>query len=99
MMLRPAPVERDEHGYWLHPDLEDIPVDTPLGEHPAAEGMELAFRLLHPDEGEVADRYFRQGAIDISAWEPAPPAGDGWFIVAIYDTEEGACCAFARGGR
>jgi len=94
-MLVPAEIDRDEYGYWLHPTLADIAVDTPITDHPAA-GMEFRFVAMGPDEGAVAHRYFEQGDPDITDWSPSAPDGEGWFVVAIYDTEDGPHCAFAR---
>ena len=33
---------------------------------------------------------------DISAWQPETPAGGGWFVGSIHDTEDGAVCIWLR---
>ncbi|ECN7725674.1 hypothetical protein ZI13_23645, partial [Salmonella enterica subsp. enterica serovar Typhimurium] len=33
---------------------------------------------------------------DISTWQPDPPAGNGWFVGSIHDTEDGAVCIWLR---
>ncbi|PHP29628.1 hypothetical protein CR085_27015, partial [Salmonella enterica subsp. enterica serovar Typhimurium] len=33
---------------------------------------------------------------DISTWQPDPPAGNGWFVGSINDTEDGAVCIWLR---
>jgi hypothetical protein len=32
----------------------------------------------------------------ISDWQPSAPAGDGWFIGSIHDTEDGPVCIWLR---
>jgi hypothetical protein len=33
---------------------------------------------------------------DCAAWDPDPPAGNGWFLVSIHDTEDGPCAVWLR---
>jgi hypothetical protein len=32
----------------------------------------------------------------VKAWQPTPPEGEGWFLLTVYDTEDGPYACFAR---
>lgn len=86
-------------GHWLHPAVpwELIPEDTNSLPYFKEWGYDLTCISLEFDAPEeVADQYFEHGSGDISAWEPTPPNGDGWFLIAIYDTEDGPYAAYAK---
>lgn len=36
------------------------------------------------------------GDPDCSYWEPSKPDGEGWFCLAIYDTDDGPSCWWGR---
>lgn len=95
-----VPVARDEDGGWLHPAIpwHLVPDDhdaTPLLERM---GYESAVRSMEHDAPEdVRDRYIDRGEPDFSEWHPTPPSGQtGWFLGAVYDTEEGPKAAWLR---
>lgn len=93
------PVERDQYGYWTHPLYESF-----------CDGREsissdefnswldkngLQWKVIYRDEDDIdpeVDGY------DISAWHPEAPAGEGWFVGSIHDTEDGAVCIWLRQG-
>lgn len=91
------PVERDQYGYWTHPVYEEfcdgrehIPT-TEFNAWMKANGLE--WTVDYRDEEEIdptVDGY------DISKWQPEVPAGDGWFVGSIHDTEDGAVCIWLR---
>ncbi|GKX40320.1 hypothetical protein SOASR014_40590 [Pectobacterium carotovorum subsp. carotovorum] len=97
------PVERDECGYWTHPDYAAL-----FGERESVSRDE--FKSLMDSVGvishliemeydapvEVADAYFEGGSADISAWQPTKPKGDGWFIGSIHDTEDGPVAVWLK---
>jgi hypothetical protein len=58
-------------------------------------GIETAFVSLDSQDDALADRYFKEAA-SIAEWSPTPPAGDGWVLLEIYDTEEGPYALFGR---
>lgn len=91
------PVERDQYGYWTHPDydafcdgresISSIEFDVWLKKH----GLE--WKVIYRDEDDIdpsVDGY------DISARQPESPDGDGWFVGSIHDTEDGAVCIWLR---
>lgn len=95
--LTALPVERDQYGYWSHPDYlafcdgrEYIPTDE-FDQWMEAKGLE--WKVNYRDEEETdydADGY------DLSTWNPEAPAGDGWFVGSIHDTDDGAVCIWLR---
>lgn len=99
------PVERDEYGFWTHPKYEEfcdgresIPT-AEFDEWMQANGMEWGISYLEtePDAEVIRDRYFETGNPDVSGWNPIAPAGSGWFVGSIHDTEDGPVCIWLRG--
>ncbi|HJH21649.1 MAG TPA: hypothetical protein K8W20_23450 [Pseudomonas lactis] len=97
VLIQPLQVERDATGCWTHPawpstDDELIPYAwfTDRG----LEVRERNFEDDAPDELQAA--WFASGIADCSAWAPTQPAGDGWFIFSIHDTEDGPLCVWVR---
>lgn len=99
-LIQPATVQRDEKGYWNHPDLPQFEE----GEHAKfeawqeAQGLEITVRSLDSenDDHPVYVAYFEEGENTCAAWEPPKPRGDGWFVLAIDETEDGPQCWWAR---
>jgi hypothetical protein len=95
---------RDEMGYVQHPDFGII--FDGLGINDEGEsaceyieklGYEFEGVSLEDDaDDEVAARYFNEGDPDISAWQPTSPTGEGWSLLAIFDSEDGACATFVK---
>jgi hypothetical protein len=84
-------VKRDKYGMFFHPafpwnDVGENDVRPFVKEW----GYEAAFRSLEDDAPtEIQERYFNSNDPDCSYWTPNPPHGDGWFLGAIFDTEDG----------
>lgn len=111
-MLAPERMpSRDENGFVQHPDLDNLLIDPPEGaeEDNAELPLDAAkFRNAGYDWAGVAmdaqlaedhpawHRYFTLGEPNCSGWEPDPPPGDGWRLVAIWDTEDGPQAMFVR---
>ncbi|WP_312973608.1 hypothetical protein [Atlantibacter sp.] len=96
-LITALPVERDQYGYWTHPVYDafcDGREHVPTEEFNAwmrENGLE--WTVEYRDESDIdpnVDGY------DISAWQPESPAGDGWFVGSIHDTEDGAVCIWLR---
>ncbi|MHA0917156.1 hypothetical protein ACR9H8_20745 [Kosakonia cowanii] len=91
------PVERDQHGYWTHPVYEKF-----------CDGREYIsneeFNVWMKDNGlEWEVEYRDEEALDpdvdgydLSTWQPEAPAGEGWFVGSIHDTDDGAVCIWLR---
>lgn len=93
------PVERDRYGYWTHPlydafcDGREFISPDELNVWLKENGLE--WKVDYRDEDDFdpeVDGY------DISTWQPTPPAGYGWFVGSIHDTEDGAVCIWLRQG-
>lgn len=98
-LIRHAIVRRDENGMFQHPDLPDF--DEGDGEKYKAwiaeQGLQVIMIELETDAPEeIADRYFVSGDPDCSYWEPNRPDGEGWFCLAIHDSDDGPVCWWAR---
>ena len=104
-LIQPAQVQRDELGYWSHPDVpvfagtDEATESSPkVSDWLKEQRLEVAWCDLE-DEGETHPayiNYFENGDPDISAWEPKPPEGEDWFMLGIDATEDGARAWFAR---
>lgn len=93
------PVERDEDGYWTHPVYAEFCGEreyiSPEEFNDWLEDGGLEWKVIYRDEDDIGpdvDGY------DISTWQPEAPAGDGWFVGSIHDTEDGAVCIWLRQG-
>ena len=100
-LIQPAPVVRDEYGMFEHPDLPDFDEGDGDGEKckawVAQQGLQLVMFHLETDAPEeIADRYFASDEPHCGYWEPSKPDGDGWFCLAIHDTDDGPVCWWAR---
>lgn len=87
---------RDESGYAYHPDLDRFTEgeeweDARLNaEALRAAGFDFVCRGLDADhdEGEPEhDQYWVDG-MGPALWQPKTPEGEGWQLVAVYDTED-----------
>lgn len=104
-MITATEVQRDEYGYWTHPDYFEPANGNEYGfpgEFDAWLGrnnLELSLLALECDDAaaDIAEKY-ADGELDcdISSWEPTKPDGDGWFIGSIHDTEDGPYCIWLR---
>lgn len=91
MSIEKLPVERDEMGFWTHPNLPDF------GEVVSKDALE-AFEtenhftvviqaMENEADQQVIDAWFDAGESCID-WEPTPPSRSS-FILSIHDTEDG----------
>lgn len=96
-MIKPMEVQRDQYGYWTHPDYaafcdgREYVANEEFNQWMALQGLE--WTVIYRDEDEIdpaVDGY------DISTWQPDSPSGDGWFVGSIHDTEDGAVCIWLR---
>lgn len=97
--IQPVDIYRDEDGFWLHPQFPEFPgyeEDVP-GEvwraWLSAQGLRAAkveFEYDAPDE--LVNRWADEGLANCAEWTPSRPEGDGWFLLGIWDTEDGPIC-------
>ena len=99
-LIQSVPVARDESGWWSHPGLPEFDE----GQEEAyrawikAQGLVTSYATLDSenDTHPVYIAYFDEGGSDITGWDPAEPAGEGWFALSIHDTEDGPVWVWAR---
>jgi len=99
-----AIVERDQEGFWTHPGYFEPAGGGEYGAPGEFEdwlelyGLECASLAMSEDDGipdqDVVD--WDYGHWDASNWNPTAPAGEGWFIGSIHDTEDGPFCVWLR---
>lgn len=97
--IQPMLVERDEYGFWTHPGFPVWDEDATSEEVKAWFEQQGLTYLASEMEYEVdtdADPYFEGGDGSFAHWNPQTPAGEGWFILSIHDTECGPVCVWVR---
>ncbi|WP_425520691.1 hypothetical protein [Pseudomonas serbica] len=99
-LIQPAPIVRDEEGMFQHPDMPDFDEgdeEKKFKVWVADQGLQVKMvELEYHSDQTVSDRYFEAGDSDYSYWEPDRPDGEGWFCLAIHDTDNGPVCWWAR---
>ena len=99
-LLDGAPLSRDKYGCGSHPALPIFFEGVKCKDFFEALGIEL--RLWFAEYEMEAEAYeamsdgFTEDGENYNAWTPKKPEGDGWCLVAIFDTEEGAACWWLR---
>lgn len=94
-LLAPRDIVRDPDGWLSHPDMPVCDESVRYDDLLAVFGIETAFVSLESQDERLAERYFEESA-SIEDWNPEPPAGDGWVLLEIYDTENGPYAIFGR---
>lgn len=98
-----APVERDNCGFWTHPDYFEPANGNEFG----VEGEFAAWKALNRVTGAIGWMENEENAEELQAeydsvncsvsmWNPTPPDGDGWFMASIHETEDGPVCYWLR---
>lgn len=94
-LLNPGPVERDEDGYWCSLALPHCDEDVDYAKLLAAFGLDV--RIADAESQMDVDAYEAMcEAGNCTAWTPEPPEGDGWVMVSLHDTEDGAVAFYVR---
>ncbi len=96
-MIQAHLVERDQFGFWTHPNYPDLADNCSCSE--AQEtlrrlGLELQNVFMESD----APRLYDSARSDqrYSEWIPTRPEGAGWFVLSIHDTDNGPVCQYVR---
>ncbi|WP_052391756.1 hypothetical protein [Paraburkholderia bannensis] len=95
-LLTPRKILRDENGWLSHPDYPICDEGTNADAFLSAFGIETWFRSMESDLPDFSERYHEEGLSNCSEWTPTAPAGEGWLLLGIYDTEDGPCAMFGR---
>lgn len=96
-MIQAHLVERDQFGFWTHPNYPDLADNCSSSE--AQEtlrrlGLELQNVFMESD----APRLYDSARSDqrYSEWIPTRPEGAGWFVLSVHDTDNGPVCQYVR---
>ena len=90
----PAP---DDMGFFFHPDIPGEDESDDVRQLCADLGYDVVPVSMEDDEPELYDAWvFDEDTTAPTRWTPTPPAGDGWILVSVYDTEDGPCAMFVR---
>ena len=104
-MIYPETIIRDERGEFYHSVTLTAEDETPFVKLPGAENMEFYFISFYDDAPqELLDIYNSAGVWNsahewsdaVGKWEPTKPEGEGWFLMAISDSEDGHFACFTR---
>jgi hypothetical protein len=95
-LLAPVVIARDQHGFFNHPSLPECDEDMRLDKLLGAFGLETRFVDLESDTLALDAKEKMSESFDFSGWTPTPPAGEGWKLLQIQETEDGAYAVFAR---
>ncbi|HEB0103553.1 TPA: hypothetical protein RYX73_004374 [Serratia marcescens] len=93
-----AEVERDAQGYWTHPAMRAVDLETAADFSGWLREQDLeAWVMLMRDEAPALFLAgFDDEDWDASGWMPRPPAGDGWFLGSLHDHDDGPVCLWLR---
>ncbi len=96
-LIQPLPVQRDGLGCWTHPAWPSMDDELIPYAWFTDRGLDIVQRDFENDASdELQAKWFASGIADCTDWEPTKPAGDGWFIFSIHDTEDGPTCVWVR---
>lgn len=98
-LIEAAPVDRSgKYGWWYHPGLPDFEEgdEALFRDWQREQQLELRYIWLEDDDSPEAQAYWEGSDTDLSSWNPKPPVGDGWFLLWLGDTEDGAVATYAR---
>jgi hypothetical protein len=97
-LIQAAPVQRDAYGAWTHPSMPafDEGDADKYHEWVAEQGLEVVHYLLEDDDDAGAAHTECGNTGRYTTWAPVPPKSNGWFMLAIDDTEDGPAVWWAR---
>ena len=96
ILIGPVTVERDRDGWWDHPDLPDFDEDYPAFKAwIEQQGLELTQWHMEQDLDSDTHHYWVEDSCSCEGWNPEAP-GSEWFMLGIFDTEDGPCVSWAR---
>lgn len=94
-MLDGSAIARDEMGCGEHPALPVLEEGMKPKQFFDALGIDLA-GVMAEDQMDMDAYDAMVEATDYNVWTPEAPAGDGWVLVAIFDTEDGPAAWWMR---
>ncbi|WP_305817526.1 hypothetical protein [Photobacterium leiognathi] len=98
MCIQPCYVDRDEDGYWIHPELPNWDESTTsevINAWFKANNCDYAIVYFESDAPEaLSDKYYEQGEPGVGDWEPTLPHANA-FLLSIHDAEDSPIALFA----
>lgn len=94
--------EPDSLGFFTHPDVPGEEEDGDVAAMLCEMGFEFSTVGFDMDADENdADAWFSDPTANeakaiMARWRPTNPLGDGWILVAKFDTDDGPCALFVR---
>jgi len=87
----------DEMGFFMHPDVPGETESDNVAIMLRKMGFEHVAALMSYDEPDLYEEWIEnEKGTAVLRWVPIPPTGDGWTLVAKFDTEYGPCALFVR---
>lgn len=87
----------DEMGFFSHPDIPGEEESDDVRALCLALDFDATTVAMEDDAPALADEWAKAEDMTVPMrWVPTPPNGDGWMLVAKYDTEDGPCAMFVR---
>lgn len=86
-LIEKAEVARDENGYWSHPDIPEFDEDFDAFKA-WLETQGLKVVGWHMDSDLESHPYY-EGEPHCIGWEPECPPAYRWFLLGIFDTDDG----------
>lgn len=100
--IEAAPIVREADGSYYHPALASLPDTDESAEAFTAWlaecGVQAASIWMEWDAPDLHWRFVAGDGDPIALvdWQPTVPPGDGWFLLAIFDTEDGPVAHYVR---
>lgn len=92
----PALVQRCQDGWWDHPGVPDFDEDVAAWKGwIQANNLVLSQWHMEGDLDIDEHHYWTEESCSCTGWNPKSP-GPEWFLLGIFDTEDGPCCTWAR---
>jgi len=92
-LIQPVTVDRDQDGWWDHPELPDFDEDYTAFEAWIAE-QRLELKQWHMESDIHEHHPYDDGECHCLGWDPVAP-GPEWFLLGIFDSEDGPCVSWA----
>lgn len=91
-----APQERVGDAFWSHRCIAWIRDEFIANDWLEKYGFEYGYRMMEaePDANRLFKTFHETGKLQ--HWTPAPPAGAGWMLIAIDDSDDGPVAAWCR---
>ena len=94
----PVEPDRDQSGYYIHPGMPNFHDDgNGVANWIYEQQLTIKVDYLYEesDTSEAFINYFNHDG-GAEKWQPTRPDGTGWFMLALFDSDDGPICWWAR---